>query len=100
MENDTLVKILTGGSPFVVLVVIVIVFLRDRKDMVLEHRAWMEQTIKNNQLWIERMHGEHLVARQETRQCLDRNTTSMEKNTNAIQELAKTMIRCQIRPSP
>ena len=100
MENDTLVKILTGGSPFVVLVVIVIVFLRDRKDTAVEHRAWMEQTIKNNQLWIERMHGEHLVAREETRHCLDRNTTSMDKNTSAVVDLAKTMARCQIRSAP
>ena len=92
---DTLIeKLLTTGGPLGVLVCVVWIFVRAGRDAAAEHRAWMDETIKNNQLWIERMHGEHILAREETRHCLDKNTAAMEQNTVAMREVAVTVARC------
>lgn len=73
-------KLLTTGGPLGVLVAVVYLFLR-----------YLTVRDRDQRMWMERMHSEHLLARTETRLSLEKNTTSMDRNTTAIGDLAKSV---------
>lgn len=83
-------KLITSG-PLGVLVVVVVIFVWAQSKTAEVNRAWLEQLLRNNQLWIERMHQDHLLARTESKEFLTRNTTSMDRNTTAMSELTKAV---------
>jgi hypothetical protein len=77
-------KLITNGGPLGVLVIIVYVFLKDRKEQTTEHRAWMSQTIRDNQEHINSLSKEHLNERVLTRVCIDQNTSALREVTKTI----------------
>ena len=83
-ENETmdalLEKLLINGSPLVVLVVIVVVFLRFMANEGKEIRAMLAQ-----------MHTDHLEARKESLQAVDRNTAAMMDSSAAASKLANAV---------
>lgn len=94
--DSLLEKLLTTGGPASVVVIVVWIFVKDRKDMTRDYRMWMGQMIAENRAWIEKMHTDHLTAREETRECLQKNTVSMNHNTEAVNRLAEVVSRCNL----
>lgn len=79
-------KMLTNGSPLVVLVVIVYVFLKHIK----ENNAEMRELLKQ-------FHGEHILARKETTDAVEKNTSAMMENTMAVRALAESVRACPLK---
>lgn len=92
--DSLLEKLLTTGGPASVVVIVVWIFVKDRRDMTRDYRVWMAQMISDNRAWIEKMHADHLSAREETRECLQQNTASMHENTKAMNRLSEVVGRC------
>ncbi len=74
-------KILTQGSPLLVLVVVVY-FLVDK------FLAHMSKEADSQRSMFKEMHAEHILARKETKDSVDANTKAMNENTQAVSHLA------------
>ncbi len=85
---DIFLEKLLAQGPLGVLVACVFLFLYFNEKTARAVRAWQAEEAKANREMIERMHGDHIVARTETRLSLDKNTAAMMENTAAAKELA------------
>jgi len=75
---DTILhELIINGGPLGLMVVMTWMFLRDRKEIAAEHRAWINDLMK-----------EHLYAREQSRLCVEGNTHAMKENTKAVEALA------------
>lgn len=86
-------KVLTAGGSLGVLVAVVYLFLQQQRVTAREHRAWMDQLLAGNRAWLEKMHSDHLDARRESRDALNRNTSAMDQNTRALYEVTEFIRR-------
>lgn len=77
-----ILKILTQGSPLVVLVVVVYLFLRYLKDVQSKDREMFKG-----------MHEDHLEARKEIEKAFLENAASTRDNTKAIQSLEQSVMK-------
>lgn len=84
-------KIIAIGGPLGVLVVVVFIFVKAFRDTSASQQVWLESLMKNNQAWVERMHLDHIAAREQTRVCLDKNTAAMIENSAASRELTMSV---------
>lgn len=79
-------KMLTNGSPLVVLVVVVFLFLKHMRDASREVQVLLHQ-----------FHSDHILARKETKEAVDSNTKAMSENTLAIKALAESVRSCPLK---
>lgn len=87
-------KLLTNGGPLATLVVVVWIFVKDRHVSSQEHRTWMDGNLKTLQEMMRQLHSDHLDARREAKQTVDRNTDAMIANTGAMQSVAEAVNQC------
>lgn len=78
--DDFLVKILPQAPPLVVMVVLVWVFLRamEKRDLLFTN------TMRS-------LHGEHLEAREASREAIKENAVNTKENTSALNKLTTTI---------
>jgi len=84
--DSFLEKLLTNGSPLVVLVVVVWIFLKYLKDDAQQRNALFQQ-----------MHQEHIQARLEAREAIKDNTKATLEASRATEQLARTLQTCSLK---
>jgi ABC-type nickel/cobalt efflux system permease component RcnA len=75
-------KLLTNGSPLVVLVLVVWMFLR-----------YLQSSREKDSEMMKEMHNQHIEARETSRLALKENAEVTRANTHALQELARVVTR-------
>ncbi len=80
-------KLLSQGSPLVVLVVVVVVFLKHIAAEGKQMRSMFEE-----------MHNDHMTARKEVRETLEKNTSAMMENTIAMRGLSRAVEANPLKP--
>lgn len=73
-------KLLTNGSSLTVLVVVVFIFLKHIKEEANRTREMQKEQML-----------EHLNARKESRDSIEKNTVAMTQNTEAVHELCQAV---------
>lgn len=84
--DELISSLLLNGSPLVVLVIVVWLFLKH-----------MAAGSKDLQDLLRQFHGDHILARKETKEAVDANTSAMTENTIAIRELAESVRTCPLK---
>lgn len=86
-------RLFTQGSPLLVLVGVVYLFLRALRDIL----RTLHDRDKEQREFIKGLAIEHLEARELTRGCLNDNTAAMRENTKALGTVAEVVRGCPFR---
>lgn len=84
--DEMILKILTQGSPLVVLVVVVYLFLRYGMGYLKDVRTMDREMFHD-------MHNQHMDARKATEKALLENADATRSNTKAIESLEQSVMK-------
>lgn len=90
-------KLLAAGGPLGVLVIVVYLFLRALKERDEAHRVWLSTTLEGWKQTLNAIDERHLVAREDSRHCMEGVTKALIENTRATQSLSESVRSCRLK---